>query len=293
MSIGCDKSVTHATVGLCMLTTPLPAGQRQERRSHRPGGAVGGVMRMLAVLALAGACAGCATSETVQFRPTANQQGMTRDGNAALVSRGRSSIVLISPARRQFAAGGRPVFVVAMNNIGRQPMDFRVGSVQATQNINNQAASLQVITFEQLQAEEQQRQVMAAVLTGLAAGANAAAASRQGYYNRTSTVSTPRGTYQVQTTGYSPTANAIAQSNAAAQNEAMISATIERGQQNMVMLEREVIKDNTLLPGEWYGGQLHLQPLASDSSGGAKSYRISLLVGSDRHDIDIMQAATR
>jgi len=24
-------------------------------------------------------------------------------------------------------------------------------------------------------------------------------------------------------------------------------------------------KDNTLLPGEWYGGQLHLQPLASDA----------------------------
>ncbi len=171
-------------------------------------------------------------------------------------------------------------------------MEFRVGTVEATQTVNNQVASVQVITFEQLQAEEQQRQVVAAILTGAAAGANAAAASRQGYYNRTSTVSTPRGTYQVQTRGYSPTANAIAQSNAAVQNEAMISATIERGQQNLAMLEREVIKDNTLMPGEWYGGQLHLEPLASNSSG-AKSYRISLMVGSDRHDIDIMQAASR
>jgi len=68
---------------------------------------------------------------------------------------------------------------------------------------------------------------VAAILTGAAAGANAAAASRQGYYSRTSN-----------------------------------------------------------------GGQLHLEPLASDSSG-AKSYRISLMVGSDRHDIDIMQAASR
>ena len=45
----------------------------------------------------------------------------------------------------------------------------------------------------------------------------------------------------------------------------MIGATIETGQRNMAVLERAVIKDNTLLPGEWYGGQLHLQPLASDA----------------------------
>jgi hypothetical protein len=46
------------------------------------------------------------------------------------------------------------------------------------------------------------------------------------------------------------TAAAIAQGNAAAQNEAMFAATIERGQQNMAQLEQAVIKDNTLLPGE-------------------------------------------
>jgi hypothetical protein len=52
----------------------------------------------------------------------------------------------------------------------------------------------------------------------------------------------------------------IAQNNAAVQNEAMISATIETGQRNMAVLEQAVIKDNTLMPGEWYGGQLHLAP---------------------------------
>ena len=59
---------------------------------------------------------------------------------------------------------------------------------------------------------------------------------------------------------YSPTASAIAQNNAAYQNEAMISATVETGQRNMAVLEQSVIKDNTLMPGEWYGGQLHLAP---------------------------------
>ena len=68
----------------------------------------------------------------------------------------------------------------------------------------------------------------------------------------------------------------------------MISATIERGQANMAMLERGVIKDNTLMPGEWYGGQLHLAPLVSGDSP-TKTYNISILVGSDRHEIMVLQ----
>jgi len=102
-------------------------------------------------------------------------------------------------------------------------------------------------------------------------------------------VFTPRGTYQVNTTGYNPAAAAIAQSNANAQNAGMISATIERGQANMAVLERSVIKDNTLLPGEWYGGQLHIAPLVSQD--GAKTYTIIVTVGSDRHEIRISQGS--
>jgi hypothetical protein len=71
----------------------------------------------------------------------------------------------------------------------------------------------------------------------------------------------------------------------------MISATIERGQANLANLERSVMKDNTLLPGEWYGGQLHLQPLAQSRE--TKSYKIVLMVGTDRHEIEIEQASVR
>jgi hypothetical protein len=41
------------------------------------------------------------------------------------------------------------------------------------------------------------------------------------------------------------------------------------------------------MPGEWYGGQLHIAPLASDEN--TKTYTISVLVGSERHDIQISQ----
>ncbi|WP_407122595.1 hypothetical protein [Bradyrhizobium sp. STM 3561] len=111
----------------------------------------------------------------------------------------------------------------------------------------------------------------------MAAGANAYSASRAGYGSYT-TPSGRTGTF------YSPTAAAIAQSNAAAQNEAMISATIETGHRNMAVLEQAVIKDNTLLPGEWYGGQLHLAP-PTDQGGAQKSSTIVITVGPDRHVI--------
>jgi hypothetical protein len=247
-------------------------------------------MRYVGALALAAVCGGCVTTETVRFQPAANQQGLMRDGNPALVSRAKSSIVLVRPATRTFAAGARPVYVVGINNITGGPIEFRMTNVAVTQVVNQQAAALKVMTFEELAQEERNRQIAAAILVGVAAGANAAAASQAGRYNTTSTVHGPRGTYQVHTTGYSPTANAIAQSRAAAQNEDMIGATIERGQQNMAALEGTVLKDNTLLPGEWYGGTLHISPLVSTSDS-AKSYTITIQIGADRHDILVSQGA--
>ena len=110
------------------------------------------------------------------------------------------------------------------------------------------------------------------------------AASQAGYGHYT-TPSGRTGTF------YSPTAASIAQGNAAAQNDAMIEATVENGQRNMVVLEQSVIKDNTVMPGEWYGGQLHLAP-PTDQNGNQKSYTITITVGADRHVIDIAQAPT-
>jgi hypothetical protein len=249
-------------------------------------------MRTALALAAAALCASCASTETVQFRPSGDQQAIVRDGQPALVSQRKNSIVIARPAARQFRTGGRPVFVIAINNRTGTPQDFRVANVQVTQIVHGEATSLKVITYEMLVQEEKTRQVFAAIGTGLVAGANAYSASRAGYYNSNSTVSTPHGTYNVNTTGYSPTAAAIAQSNANAQNAEMIGATIERGQANMATLERGVIKDNTLMPGEWYGGQLHLQPLVSDD-GPTKTYSITVLVGSDRHEITIVQGASQ
>jgi hypothetical protein len=240
-------------------------------------------MRNLGVVALCAALGGCvSTGETVAFRASNPQrQAMMRDGQPALVSRQKNSLVLVRPASRQVRTNGRPVFVVGINNFGKQPVDFRVSEVDATQHVGASDYGMQVVTFEMLVQEEKNRQVAAAILTGVAGAANAYSASRAGYGSYT----TPGGRTG---TFYSPTAAVIAQNNAAMQNEAMFAATVETGQRNMATLEQSVIKDNTLMPSEWYGGQLHLAP-PTDQPGGQKTYTIIITVGSDRHVIDVAQ----
>jgi hypothetical protein len=240
-------------------------------------------MRIVGIVALSAALAGCVTnSETVQFR-TSNpqQQAMMRDGQPAIVSRQKNSVVLVRPASRQLQANGRPVFVVGINNLSRGPIDFRVAEVEANQRVGASEFPMKVVTFEMLQQEETNRQVAGAILAGVAGAANAYSASRAGYGSYT-TPSGRTGTF------YSPTAAAIAQNNAAVQNEAMFAATVETGQRNMAALEQSVIKDNTLMPGEWYGGQLHLAP-PTDQGGGPKMYSIVIKVGIDLHVLEVSQ----
>jgi hypothetical protein len=180
-------------------------------------------MRKVLVLALLAVLSGCASSETIGFRASnPQQQAMMRDGQPALVSRQKMSVVLVRPAARKLQASGRPVFVVGINNLSGQPIDFKVEQVEALQHVGGTDYAMQVITFDKLAEEERNRQIAVAILTGVAAAGNAYSASQAG-----------RGTYTTPSgktgTFYSPTAAAIAQNNAAAQNEAMISTTIESG----------------------------------------------------------------
>jgi hypothetical protein len=240
-------------------------------------------MHKFMAVALCATLGGCVTAgETVAFKASnPQQQAMMRDGQPALVSHQKNSLVLVRPAARQLQANGRPVFVVGINNLGRQPVDFRVAQVEAVQHVGASDYEMKIVTYGMLVQEEKNRQVAAALLTGVAVAGNAYSASRTGYGSYT-TPSGRTGTF------YSPTANVIAQNNAAYQNEAMIAATVENGQRNMAVLEQSVIKDNTLMPGEWYGGQLHVAP-PTDQGGGAKTYTIVITVGTERHVIDVSQ----
>ncbi len=246
-------------------------------------------MRNLVVLALMMICAGCVTIERVQFQAQIDQKTTVRDGNPSIVSEKPTSIVIVRPASRQFQSDARPIFVIAMHNRGSSSQDFWVQNVQVTQSVNGKSERLKVFSFEELVQEENFRQFLAEASARSRAQRNYSAASQAGFVKSNSTVQTPSGALKVQTTVFNPVAAAIAQERADAENRRLIAATIERGQENLAQLEADVIKDNTLLPGEWYGGQLHIQPLVSTESN-VKIYTISIQIGADRHDIQISQA---
>jgi hypothetical protein len=246
-----------------------------------------------AVLALG--LGGCVTAERTTFVPGANQQPLVRDGVPALVSRNSKSIVLVSQAGRQQSPGARTVLVVGITNISKAPIDFRVSDVSVEQLKDGQPVqALNVISYDQLVTEEKTRQVVAAILVGAAAAGNAYSASRAGYGYGTANVYAPSGrVYQVSGSYYDPTAAAIAGASASAQNDAMIASTVEAGRRNMASLEQQVIKDNTLLPGEWYGGQLVFVSPSGEGTEAKKDFRLTIPIAGETHVVTVRQEPSK
>ena len=230
------------------------------------------------------AVAGCARMETAHFAARAGQDALVRDGQPTIISRRPESIVMLKPATRQFQAGSRPTYVMAMYNSGRGPLQFSLGNVSVVQVAGGENRTLKIYSYEELASEERTRQAIQALGAGMAAAGRSMSAANAGYYNTTATVYGPRGVSNVNVNGYDPTAAAIAQSTAAAQNEAMMTNVIETGQRNMAALERTILKDNTLLPGEWYGGLMQFAPPVGNAS---KTLEMTIQVGSDVHQITV------
>ena len=226
-------------------------------------------------------------AEVARFSAQPGQEAIVRDGVPAIISRKPGSIAMLRPAKRQFQSGARPSYVLAVFNPTNRALNFSLVNVGVNQFKDGAPTrNLHVYSYDDLMREEQTRQFFSALLVVTAAAANTYSASRQGYYNANATVYGPGGVSTVHVTGYSPMANAIAQDRASAQNEAMIASAIEQGQQNMAVLERAVIKENTVMPGEWYGGQLIFDAPQND---GGKNFQITVQLGSDRHEFNVSQ----
>lgn len=228
----------------------------------------------LAGALLATMTAACVPTEKVAFSAGPQQQSVVRDGRNAVISKKKNSTVIVTSASRAIASGSRPVFVVGIQNNGKIPSDFRVSNVSAVQiQDGTPSKSMAIVPYEQLVSEERTRQVVGAILIGAAAAGNAYAAQQSSY--------TSSGRY-------SPIAGAINGARADAQNAAMIGGAVAAGQVNLAALEQNVIKDNTVMPTEWIGGQLHIEPPAG-AGNVAKAYVITVPVGDDIHEITVTQ----
>jgi len=218
------------------------------------------LVRSFGVLLVCAGVAGCASKEVASFRPAGGQQTAIRDGVAALVSRQPNSVVTITPASRDVNSGARPVYVLQVQNLGRQPVTFLVEQVTAAQITAGGERTLRVFNYDQLASEERNAQTGRVVLAALAAGANSYVAGNS-YWR---------------------------QQNAAEQNARLAADVAAAHTNNMAALERTLIKNHTIMPGETYGGALHIQ--APENEAGGKHYVIRVQVGSEYHEIRATQS---
>jgi hypothetical protein len=221
-------------------------------------------MRILIVCCVAFIASACVTAETVRFQPKPSQEVLMRDGMSAVTSRGKASVVTVMPGRRELPTGSRPIFIVRIQNTSRAPINFTMDRVQVVQAVGGNELGLKVFTYEELAGEERNAQVGRAILVGISGVAGGLAAGNS-YWR---------------------------QQNEQAKTAALAADVAAQGQANMAALEAGVIKDHTILPGEVHAGQIHMQAPEGGDTGG-KRYVLSMAIGPDRHDIEVLQTATR
>ncbi len=240
------------------------------------------IVRAVAVTAAAALLTGCQTTSKYSFVPGAQQQVLVRDGRDAIVSSKPSSTVMVAPISRKMGAMQRPRLVAIIENRGQQPETFRYGAIEAYDAKTGQ--QLKVYTVDDLQAEAQAEAVASAVLLGAAGvAAGAAMARTAGTSTGYGTVRTPYGASSYTWRTYNPAAAQAAQVAGAAAGGAAAATAMANGQRNVAELEGVMLKDQTLMPGEAYGGALEFALGNSDTM--ERDYLLRVPVGADVHEI--------
>ena len=251
------------------------------------------MLRLFALFSTLGFLAACSSPERVVLSAAPDQQSIIRHGVPALTSQ-KKHFVILRPNTHLVQRDARPAFTVAVRNSGRTPVTLYESSIRAEQTIKGKTVAVRIFRYDDLVKEEQTRQTVAAVGAALSGVANAMAASNAGYVNTTGSVTTygpggtRHGTYSATT--YDPLRAQIAQQNASANTAADFERIPADGDANLGRLETTILKDNTVLPGEWSGGTIVLAvPERSDNS--PASYSIVVAFGGEDHIFAVWHVA--
>jgi hypothetical protein len=260
-------------------------------------------MKGLLSVAVALAVCGCASNDRISLVADQTQQALTRDGVPALVSSKRQ-VVMLRPASAVVQSRGRPTFIVAVYNPGKRPVEFHAAGISAQLNSASGPVSIHVYSYEELVGEVQRKQRWAAFGAALQGVGASMAAANAGYTRTTGLYSgntygrysgALNGTYSASTTGtfsattYDSGRAYVAQQYAAAQTAANFAAIEAQGKQALDSLQDSILKDNTVLPGEWVGGVVVLDA-PSKSGDGTATYRIDVSLPGEVHSFVVSQA---
>jgi hypothetical protein len=78
---------------------------------------------------------------------------------------------------------------------------------------------------------------------------------------------------------------------ASARTSANVAAMRAKDEQNLSLLKNQILKYNTVMPGEWVGGRIILDKPPKSRSG-SRNYRISVQFGGEVHSFQVTQDRT-
>lgn len=239
--------------------------------------------------------AGCAPSEQILLTAAADQQAIVRDGIPALVSQ-KKHLVMLRPNTRMLKSGTRPAFTLAVLNQGATSETLLEASISASQVVGQKPIAVRIYRYDELVQEEEARQAIAAFSTALSAMGRSMSAANAGYTNTTgtfrtygSTYGTTQGTYSA--TSYDPSRTQIAQHAANAQTDREVAALRAQGKYNLESLQQTILKDHTILPGEWHGGSIVLAAPEMSGDGGTAEYSITVYFAAEQHTFAVSHVA--
>jgi hypothetical protein len=239
---------------------------------------------------------GCASSERIALVASPAQQSLTRDGVPALLS-AQKQVVMLRPVAASVRRGDRPTFVLAVYNRAKRPAELRVANITAHHVGDGKQKPVRVFTHEELVAEARRKQTWAAVGAALSGAGGALSAANAGYSHTQGTYTGyARGPYSNVSVGgtytattYDPSKAYAAQAINNAQTAANFAAIEAEGQQQLSALQNTILKDNTVLPGEWIGGLVVLDEPSKGADGIAR-YQVNVRFGDELHSFNINQA---
>ena len=233
---------------------------------------------------------GC-TSQRIDLAAGPGQEAIVRDGVPALVSKKRH-LVMLRPNNRLLKGNARPAFTLVVRNMGGSSETLLESKISAQQLLGGKTASVRFLRYDELVKEESDRQTAAAIGATLAGVGRAMSASNAGYVTTNGTVNayspygSSVGTYSATT--YDPLRAQLAQQAANTETEADFANLAAQGERNLAGLQQTILKDNTVMPGEWYGGTIVLEP-PERSSSGPTSYSIAVDFGGETHIFQVSQ----
>jgi hypothetical protein len=226
--------------------------------------------------------------------PGHGQESLVRDGSPALVSQ-KKNLVMLRANNRLVESGSRPAFTLVVRNLSSKSETLLESAITAQQTVSGRSVALRVYRYDELIQEEQNRQAWAAVGAAFSAAGRSISAADAGYTTTTGSVAaygsggSAYGTYSATT--YDPLRAQIAQQNANAQTASEVAALRAEGEQNLNRLQETMLKDNAVLPGEWYGGSIVLAP-PQKADDGSSSYVITVDFAGEQHSFAISQVGS-